>query len=100
MATLKINSREHIKAMLEVNDAWLMRGIVAIWQRQTNQERRIERTLENNGVGFNGCDAEFLSSLACQIQERGSLSPRQIDWARKKMIKYAGQLAKIAAGLI
>jgi len=89
-----------IRNMLQTNDRWLLRGIVAIWMRQTSREQVFQCTTELNGVGFNSVDAPFLSSLALQLQEHGSLSPKQKEWARKKMLKYAGQLARIAKGEI
>ena len=85
--------------MIAENDDWLVRGIVAIYHKQTADEQNSESTIENNGVGFNGCDAEFLSSLAKQAIERNfALSQRQIEYGRKKMMKYVGQLTRIANG--
>jgi hypothetical protein len=94
-------TKEFIKDKLNTNQAWLERGIVAIWKYQTATEQRQDRTVEDNGVGFNGIDAKFLSSLAKWIQnskfaEGERLSPKQAFVARKKMAKYAGQLARIA----
>lgn len=89
-----------IRAKLLSDDRWLFRGILAIYGRQTDEEQTHGQTVEDNGVGFNGVDAEILTSFALQLKERGSLSPRQVEIARKKMPKYAGQLAKIATGKV
>jgi hypothetical protein len=89
-------TKEFIKTKLENDDAWLCRGIVAIFNKQTHDEQASETTSHNNGVGFNGSDAEFLSSLAKQFIKKGELSPKQIEFARKKMLKYSGQLTNIA----
>jgi hypothetical protein len=96
-----------IREKLETNDKWLARGIVAIYAKQTADEKLSKLTKHSNGVGFNGRDAEFLSSLASQIMTwegtpkaerkwRQPLSEKQVNAARRKMLKYAGQLARIA----
>lgn len=93
-------TKEQIKDKLATDDKWLFRGIVAIFNKQTEDEQDSGYTAHDNGMGFNGVDAEFLSSLALQINRYGRLSPKQIEIARTKMAKYAGQLAKIANGKI
>jgi len=89
-------SKEVIKEKLFTEVNWLYRGILAIYNKQTTEEQSAEATLKHNKVGFNSCDAYILSSFARQILQKGRLSARQIDVARKKMPKYAGQLIKIA----
>ena len=91
-------TKEAIRAKLEVSDAWLYRGLSAIYARQTADEQDTNTTNHENGVGFNGVDAEFLSSLAVQVNTVNYLTPKQIGHARTKMLKYAGQLARIANG--
>ena len=70
---------------------------------QTDEEQVIEDTKEHNGVGFNGVDGHILSSFATQIlrwendkKYKSPLSPKQMIIARKRIVKYSGQLAKIA----
>lgn len=75
---------------------WLYKAIVAIYNGQTQDEKVSQATSHDNGIGFNGCDAFILSSFAEQINERGFLTAKQIEIARHKMRKYAGQLARIA----
>ena len=93
-------TKEEIKERMRVSDQWLIRGLLAIYKYQTEAEQSDDATLEDNGVGFNGVDAFILSQFARQFQTRGFLSPKQILVARKKMLKYAGQLATIANGKI
>jgi hypothetical protein len=81
---------------LMTNNRWLMRAVVAIYEKQTDNERAEDKTVEQNGIGFNAIDANIMSSFARQIQDTGSLSRRQLDIARTKMKKYCGQLSKIA----
>lgn len=88
--------KEEIRANLETDDRWLYRGIKAIYERQTADEQETSSTNCENGVGFNGADAEFMSSIAQQVIHLNFLTPKQKEIARKKMLKYAGQLARIA----
>lgn len=91
-------TKAEIKANLAASDKWLCRGLVAIFNKQTADEKVEGRTSHDNGIGFNGVDAEILTSFAMQYIERGFLTPKQIVMARKKMLKYAGQLLKISNG--
>jgi hypothetical protein len=103
----QVYSVDEIRNKLETNDRWLLRGILAIYARQTADEKSSNTTKHTNGVGFNGRDAAILSSFAKQIRVwqvteprdrkySRPLSPKQFAAARKMMPKYAGQLARIA----
>jgi hypothetical protein len=93
---MKVWTKQEIRTMLETNDVWVIRGMLAIFEYQTADEQAHGRTEYDNGVGFNGVDAEILTSFVEQYKARNFLSPKQIAIARKKMLKYAGQLVKIA----
>lgn len=80
---------------LGTDDKWAVRGLVAVYNRQTSYEQRAGTVQEDNGVGFTGADAEFLTSLARQTCDRG-LSEKQMACLKRRMPKYAGQLLKIA----
>jgi hypothetical protein len=95
---MKLYSTEEIRSLLEKSDKAVQRAIVALYERQTESERNTEATVEKNGVGFNGFDAKFFSSLAQQIQSGRVLSQKQIAFARKGIMKYSKQLAQIANG--
>lgn len=94
--TNQVIDKAFIVKMLTENNAWLYRGLVTIYNYQTADEQAADATAHDNGVGFSGCDAPFLSSLAKQVISRGFLTPTQLTFARKKMVKYAGQLLRIA----
>lgn len=93
-----------IRAELAVNDAWVVRAILAIYARQTADEQQSYTTKHYNKVGFSGIDSTILSKYAVQIGEfnkgrskfRTPLSRGQMACARKLMMKYAKQLARIA----
>lgn len=89
-------TKDIIREKLLTNDNWLIRAVLAIFEKQTASEQTQEQTRENNGVGFNGTDANILSSFAKFYTARGFLSAKQLAIARRKMPKYAGQLLAIA----
>jgi hypothetical protein len=89
-------NRENIRELLNKNDKMIEKSIVKIFENQTADEQSTEETSHDNGIGFSGCDAKILSSFAKQILEGRILSSKQLEIARKKMMKYAGQLARIA----
>ena len=89
---------ETIRDLLRTHDRAVMRAIWVLYERQTSTEQLCGVTLDDNGIGFNAFDAKFLTSLATQADERGWLTPRQITYGRKAVMKYAGQLVRIANG--
>lgn len=96
MKATKSNVLLFVKNQLSTNRAWALKGLVRIYERQTADEQRSETTSHENGMGFTGTDAQFLTSLAKQYQQRGSLSDKQMVFVFKKMPKYAGQLVSIS----
>ena len=89
-------TKVQIREKMMTDDRWLIRGLLAIYNGQTSEEKAIGVTKEDNGIGFNGCDAEILTSIAQAYLMYRRLSPKQIAIVRNKMGKYAGQLLKIA----
>ena len=85
---------QFVREKLATNEAWALRGLVRIFENQTEDEQAHETVSHNNGIGFTGIDGEFLSSLAKQYQKRGSLSPKQLVHVYKKMPKYSKQLVE------
>lgn len=93
-------TKEEIRNKIETDDRWLIRGLLAIYNLQTADEQNSEVTAHLNGVGFNGMDARFASNIATWYNDKGFLTPKQIKGVRRVMLKYAGQLTKIANGKI
>ena len=102
----KVAKKSFIKHKLETDDRWLVRGLLAIYAKQTEDEKMSDATKASNDVGFNAMDANILSDISKRTINAGAksaaakpdfnvfrfLSARQRDLVRKKMIKYAGQL--------
>lgn len=89
-------SSNFIANKIDTDNRWLERGVLAIWKFQTQTEKFNTATQFNNGVGFNGADGHFLTSLGNILNKGYHLSPKQIIVARKRMKKYVGQLTRIA----
>ena len=92
----KAQAIAQFKKMLAENEAWALKGLLTIYQFQTDEEQMRGATHEFNGVGFNGTDSVILSSFAQQINAGRKLSPRQMAVVFKCMPKYAGQLYRVA----
>jgi hypothetical protein len=74
------------------NDRWLMRALLAIYKNQTTDEQNTQNTKYRNGLGFGAADAEILTSFSQQLTRNKTLSPKQLEIARKKVGKYCKQL--------
>ena len=55
-----------VKGKLANDDKWATRALVRIYDMQTPAEKTMLETNEENNVGFNGYDANLLSSFAKQ----------------------------------
>jgi hypothetical protein len=87
---------DFIKDKILIDDRWLERGILAIGKYQTASEVARCDTHLYNKCGFNGSDGHFMISLFKILLKGYHLTEKQKFVARKKMIKYAGQLLRIA----
>lgn len=89
-------TKEEIKNIILTNDSQCCKALIKLYEKQTETEQAIAETTQQNGVGFNGVDATILTSFAKFYKQVGFLTPKQLKICRKKLIKYCGQLAKIA----
>lgn len=102
---------EFIKSQLETNPRWLLKGLITIFDLQTEDEKASTDTHEHNSVGFTAFDAELMSNLAKKAISkgareliskklnpdlRGMFSAKEQDILKSRMKKYAGQLSRIA----
>ena len=85
-------TKEKVKDLLRTNDKAVKRGLVLIYGFQTYEEQHSDTANTNNGQGFSKYDAEILSSMARQVQNGWQLSEAQLNVARKRIVKYAGQI--------
>lgn len=100
MDTKKIWTKDEIRKNLETSQAWVERGILAIYRQQTADEQSQEDTRWFNQHGFSSADAKYLTYTAKWLLSGKHLSGLHIGKARARLLKYAGQLAKIANGTL
>lgn len=93
---MKVWKKEEIKDLIENRNDAVIRGMLRIYDLQTESEKVFGDTHENNGIGFSGVDGDIMSSFVKFYNKTGFLTFKQIKIARKKMLKYAGQLTKIS----
>lgn len=79
-----------------VHRAAVYRALQFLYSRQTSQEQSAAATVVDNGEGFNGFDAPFLSDVAKRAKQYGSLTPNQTEVIARKLIKYAKQLTDLS----
>lgn len=86
---------DYIRKMLATNDLWAKKALLTIYAMQTSSEQACGHTTVHNCVGFTGCDSEFMSSLAVQLQTKMlELKAAHDDWDENKLVKYAWMSAK------
>lgn len=90
------HTKASIKALLSRSDAAVKRALVVLYHRQTQDEKRDDRTKYHNNRGFNHGDAKKCSYWARLVLSGRELFPNTIAQARRRLMKYAGQLAVIA----
>ena len=100
MSASKKWKKEDIRKLLETNDVAVIKGLIRIYELQTSDERAWETTHNLNGVGFSGFDGEFMTKVAKFFLKNGYVTEKQFKFIKKKMMRYAGQLAKLANGEI
>ena len=95
-AKRRVWTEDEIKNLLKSNDKFLVRALVKLYGFQTDEEKTSESTIEHNGMGFNAIDSTFLTSVSKFYLSRGYITEKQKMAVRKRIVKYAGQLTRIA----
>lgn len=89
-------TREAIETLIRTNDRAVERAMVAIWERQTADEKATETTRHHNGIGFSGWTARSGSYYAGRVRAGWRLTGKRLDKARRIALHHAGQLTTIA----
>lgn len=88
--------KNFVKTKLATDPIWAQQALLKIFEFQTLEEQKSKDTIYHNGVGFNGTDGRFLTSLALQFKKKRYLSPKQMDFVFKKIPKYWHQVVRIS----
>jgi hypothetical protein len=95
-AQKKVWTQDEIKNLVQTNDTMLYRSLLKLYECQTSTEQYSGSTRERNGKGFNSVDAKFLTSVSEFLKHKGFLTDKQKAATRRKLVKYTGQLTRIA----
>jgi hypothetical protein len=90
------HTKSSIKELLRTNDNAVKRALVVLYDRQTRDEKLADATRHHNNRGFNHGDAKALGYWARLVIAKRELYPNTLAQARRRLMKYAGQLAVIA----
>ena len=82
----------YLRSQLASNSAWAVKALTLVYSYQTADEQEDKKTSLKNGAGFNGLDAEILSSFSEQVLKGRKLSPKQLAIVHRKIPRYARQV--------
>lgn len=87
---------ELIAALVQRNDKAACEAILRIYDRQTADEKQVNATKHDNGIGFQQCDAKFGGFIA-RLYRAGRMpyADRMIR-VRRMAVKYRTQLAVLS----
>jgi hypothetical protein len=87
--------KDYLKEKILNNQDWLERAIVAIYERQTRDEKYEENVKYNNNKCFTHSDAKRGSYYAKWILSKKHLTGIHVEKAKKMIQKYISQLVKV-----
>ena len=87
---------DRIVNLLNNNNTAVERAIIAIYNRQTADEKNARNTRHNNTVGFSAADASTGTYLAKWLLSGKHLDGKFLAKGRNIAIKYRRQLLEIA----
>jgi len=85
------------RRLIAESPRFAIRALVVLYKYQTEDEKESMASVHRNGVGFSKYDAEFLTSLAQQVEAGRTLSAKQMACMQRALPKYAAQLVRIGA---
>lgn len=88
----KVWTENEIVNLLRTNNRAVEKAIVAIYNRQTADEKASHDTKHSNSVGFSGADARFGTYLAKWILKGNHLTGKFLADGRELAVKYRKQL--------
>lgn len=89
--------KEYIKQKLRTDYNSVCKALLILYQYQTADEQRTRGTHHQNQMGFNSSDAKALSKYAQWVQKGLELGFMELNDARRRLPKYAGQILQYYA---
>lgn len=95
--TTTVYTKEFIKDKLKNDTAWMERGVIVLYHRQTQDEKVVKETKELNNVGFNSSDSRYLTWVAEWLlkDRRNHLNEKHREKVGRMLPKYWGQILDI-----
>lgn len=84
--------KAYIQNLLRLNDDAVKSALVLLLSLQGEDEQRDNKSVHENGVGFNKVDADFLSRMAKQVNAGIDLTNDEMQACRWALMKYWRQL--------
>ena len=90
-------TKDEIKDKLKNDIRWMERGVIVLYHRQTQDEKRVKETVESNNIGFNSSDSRYLTWVAEWLLKdgRNHLNEKHKEKVGKSLPKYWGQILSI-----
>lgn len=88
--------KEIVDMIYRADNKILGKMLLSLYERQTADERAVQGTRWDNGIGFSAFDSKFLSSVAEGVKKFGHVTDKQAVYVRKGLEKYRKQLVEIA----
>lgn len=85
-------TKEFIQHQLSTNPKWVERGLVVLFNRQTEDEQSSHETKWENGMGFNGSDSRYLTYCAKWVLQGRHLNEKHLQKCGGKLKKYWKQI--------
>lgn len=85
-------TKEFIQHQLSTNPKWVERGLVVLFNRQTEDEQSSHETKWENGMGFNGSDSRYLTYCAKWVLQGRRLNEKHFEKCSGKLRKYWKQI--------
>ena len=86
--------RPDIMELIKTNDEYTIGALMTLYSYQTSEEQLMKYTRNDNAMGFNSMDAGVLSDIAEFYRRTGFLTEKQINFARRTIMKYHRQLTE------
>lgn len=84
--------KAYIQNLLQFNDNAVKSALVLLLSLQEEDEQRDNKSVHENGVGFNKVDADFLSRMAKRVNAGIDLTQSEMQACRWALMKYWRQL--------
>ena len=84
--------KAYIQNLLQFNDNAVKSALSLLFSLQEEDEKRDNKSVHENGVGFNKVDADFLGRMAKRVNAGMDLTDSQMQACRWALMKYWRQL--------